>query len=595
MANVLPMTDDYIYEPLPDANHIRLLTVKPAESLDADIECEIGTVSRQESRDLKYTALSYCWATQDGDASFCCKVSIGGKTKAITRNLFDALRYLRLPGDDLRMWIDAVCINQNDANEKTQQVAAMAAIYANAGRVIAWLGIGQPTQDELAYLFLSLLVHIDWDSSGLAQLGTRTGHLGDLECCTEENSTIWRIRKERTDAFVEHRLALYPLEYKTRNMAHLRWTAEDTMDVIEPFLSRRYFSRRWIVQELVLANPGSVFLQWSHHIFGPGNIFSVVFRKLLDMIYNLNVVTRGLSVNSRVKPLCTQIGAISLLWSVGDRRIHRDLPSTLWRCDRLDCFDPRDRLYSLVSIDPDCNILPDYNLQLDAVFIEFAKYLWSTGRTEDICENLKVARPESPKLDLPSWVPDLRFPFVSYDEYSGISTTHFSPTFSQDRVLTCRLRYLCTVCSEPTLSESASPHTPPRAFFKVRCAWNPSVSQGRMEVKSDEEVVRRGDMFYVPTYAPDGFRFLFVLRPTSDMENDLFVLVRTFAMRSFWGGGTDSLNIAGDTLATDSLVPVWEKGIDQTGIAGDGVATVCPLSDVPKKHSLPSEVTIRII
>lgn len=58
----------------------------------------------------------------------------------VTENLEIALRHLRLPDKALTLWVDALCIDQSDEMEKTEQVQQMREIYSRATLVLAWLG-----------------------------------------------------------------------------------------------------------------------------------------------------------------------------------------------------------------------------------------------------------------------------------------------------------------------------------------------------------------------------------------------------------------------------------------------------------------------
>jgi hypothetical protein len=68
---------------------------------------------------------------------------------AVTQNLYTA--FLHLQESDLSRvhWVDAICINQMDENEKEHQIQFMAAIYAKASRVIVWLGEAQENDQAL--------------------------------------------------------------------------------------------------------------------------------------------------------------------------------------------------------------------------------------------------------------------------------------------------------------------------------------------------------------------------------------------------------------------------------------------------------------
>lgn len=72
-----------------------------------------------------YEALSYTWADDNNDASLCQRIFIGLGNKAlpITRNCHQALSRLRRRTGSLLIWVDAVCINQSDLGERSEQVA----------------------------------------------------------------------------------------------------------------------------------------------------------------------------------------------------------------------------------------------------------------------------------------------------------------------------------------------------------------------------------------------------------------------------------------------------------------------------------------
>jgi hypothetical protein len=84
----------------------------------------------------KYEALSYTWGSPINKAS----IRVGSAWLSVTQNLFSALHALSPHGTYRIIWIDAMCINQNDPTERDHQVAFMMSIYTRANRVIVWLG-----------------------------------------------------------------------------------------------------------------------------------------------------------------------------------------------------------------------------------------------------------------------------------------------------------------------------------------------------------------------------------------------------------------------------------------------------------------------
>lgn len=149
------MADTFEYTPLPDAERIRILVLHPSDNYDDPVRCGLE-VTRRDATD-PYAALSYSWGmNKDGDASLSRTIEVSGRTLDITQNLFEGLKRIRRPDSEARLWVDAVCIDQSDPEEKNHQVARMSEIYSNAAKTIAWLGEGETEKDDLA---ISSLFH----------------------------------------------------------------------------------------------------------------------------------------------------------------------------------------------------------------------------------------------------------------------------------------------------------------------------------------------------------------------------------------------------------------------------------------------------
>jgi len=122
---------------------IRLLTVSEHDE-NGLLSCNIRTASLDDvSR--PFTALSYVW----GEPSITEAILVNGKTFEATTNLELALRSLRGDLNGKSLWVDAICINQQDIEERSQQVPLMRLLYSRAERVIIWLG-----QEDLAIKIL---------------------------------------------------------------------------------------------------------------------------------------------------------------------------------------------------------------------------------------------------------------------------------------------------------------------------------------------------------------------------------------------------------------------------------------------------------
>ena len=128
----------YTYSALPPGSFTRMIRLLPQRERNAPIECILINygLSVSESRNHLYEALSYTWGSNDKPQA----VLIGGSLLPVTENLHTALSYLRDHQLERTLWVDAICINQEDEDEKNTHIPLMRAIYAQADRVIVWLG-----------------------------------------------------------------------------------------------------------------------------------------------------------------------------------------------------------------------------------------------------------------------------------------------------------------------------------------------------------------------------------------------------------------------------------------------------------------------
>ncbi|KAH8655346.1 heterokaryon incompatibility protein-domain-containing protein [Xylariales sp. PMI_506] len=157
---------------------------------------------------VRYTAISYCWGGNTGIHI----ITLNRQIFEVSDNLYRLLTILRDSGDDQRLlWIDQLCINQLDLNERNMQVSLMGFIYSSAEAVYAWLGEATATTNSgLAMLEL------------LETCGTSSERMekGQFISCTEDV-----LAKEELDGLV----------------------------AVRDLLTREYWTRLWIVQEAVYA------------------------------------------------------------------------------------------------------------------------------------------------------------------------------------------------------------------------------------------------------------------------------------------------------------------------------------------------------
>ena len=139
---------EYQYGDAIGEDQLRILTLEPSTEMNAIILCGLRIVERNTT---PYEALSYCC----GDPEPTTTIVVDGFNSKIRPALAAALRYLRLPDSRRTLWVDAICIHQQDLDEKSKQVKLMGVTYSKAAKVIVWLG--PPSDEEQSTLALQAI------------------------------------------------------------------------------------------------------------------------------------------------------------------------------------------------------------------------------------------------------------------------------------------------------------------------------------------------------------------------------------------------------------------------------------------------------
>ena len=135
------------YERL-ESDEIRLLVFSghgSSKTLSADLKT-VRLPNNETSPSTEFEALSYYWGTEKADRTLL----LNRTPFYIRPNLDAALREICKGKTERVLWIDAICINQEDVNERNQQVRMMGSIYRHATRVIIWLGPRWPERRDVA-------------------------------------------------------------------------------------------------------------------------------------------------------------------------------------------------------------------------------------------------------------------------------------------------------------------------------------------------------------------------------------------------------------------------------------------------------------
>ena len=399
-----------------EASEIRLMTLLPGRFKD-DISITMETVVLTKEHTPQYEALSYVWGSPENPVDISVKAwnpersnllpslalsrrrslveaSMHG-TISVTQNLATALPYLRKE-DKLRvLWIDAICVNQQDLAERACQVKRMADVYSMASRVIIWLGI-ESQNSTLALRAIDQFgsqMRVDWILHTITSVSTG------------ETITQGKI----------------PFDAEI-------WNA------VGDVLHRPWFKRLWIWQEVRLAreayllcgNEGVLWESVRNVIYysmqlsaDPERIGRLIRRCFRTIDYQANV---------EVYPL--------------DHILHDARSAS--------CSDSRDKVFGVLSLASERHtrgIDVDYTKTAEASFRDLVLHFASNLQTLDIlthCElrddtggmKLPTWVPND-GMKLPTWVPDWTVPRLCARIFNSLSCLHSKPRvrYQDGRVL----------------------------------------------------------------------------------------------------------------------------------------------------------------
>lgn len=319
--NETAIPNDYIYGALKPGS-FRLLTLLPALKFEETIQCTVDDYELDDPTRPPHKALSYLW----GDPSRTIPMLLQGKTANITENLHEALQYVRKNDRKIILWVDALCIDQQNIHERTAQVSQMRDIYTGADEVLAWLGTHHTGSERV----FENLQHV-WEQTEVDG--------GESSADPYEN----------------------PLVSESLNLPFNRHNRLQLVGL----LNRPYWRRIWILQEIAVATRLTLMcaecsIPWQA-LAGP-----LLWRQR----YPSNEPADGIPNAEWIIS-----GWIDCFDNLRGSLVSQ--PTTLARI-LLKCWihgpeasDPRDLLYALlgfVTVGMGCNIVPDYSLSACAAF-----------------------------------------------------------------------------------------------------------------------------------------------------------------------------------------------------------------------------------
>ncbi|KAL5325717.1 hypothetical protein ACEPPN_006847 [Leptodophora sp. 'Broadleaf-Isolate-01'] len=367
----------FTYRPLPkqDANRreIRLITVHEGDG--TEIRCSLDTVPLDEAP--SYEALSYVW----GDPKITQQIIIDGKPFQVTTNLARALRHLRAREKPRRLWVDAICIDQRNAEERSSQILLMRDVFQRASKVVVWLG--ESTLASRAAF--SLIRAVDF---------------GDVE--------FWKQKENQGPVSFSHD-ALDELQM----LLNRRSSLTGLQGIISDIASRPWWTRVWVIQEAAVARStvvrcGNDEMSWW--------LFSNVLSAIATLAPDLSgPLTESLILFKKRLTIHMHISSRSL----------RSLEDLVANTRIMVATDPKDMVYALLGLagnvgDPSSHPVcsPDYSDATSVldVYRDFVAHCISHGSLDIICMRRNYDRLDG---TWPSWVPDWTLSGISGSAAQG--------------------------------------------------------------------------------------------------------------------------------------------------------------------------------
>ncbi|KAK7190767.1 heterokaryon incompatibility protein [Paraphaeosphaeria sporulosa] len=378
---------------------IRVLELAPGvDSMNKNpsqspLHCSLFWTPLQSPAAVPFKALSYTWGTGGFTSTLC----INGRGFKITSSLEQALRHLQHPSEYVTLWVDQICINQQDNKEKSKQVALMGAIYQAAEETLVWLG---PTESN-STLFMRVWREVGEDAEGFGMMDYYTTDLFPI---------LTRITNNIDPDDPQ------TIEFNAiRHRATSRFTLEFLKAMVE-WHKRPWFTRVWVVQEFSLTSKAT-FVCGHQRISAEQallarQIFDHCTRNMLEKVHDVdrpallnafsalrnNPTQAFFATRQQKKKFVAENNAGTTLYRLLCN-LHVD--------NKLQATEPCDFIWGILGLAVDAKqlqIRPDYEMKdrIELIYTETAKAIIKKDGLD------LIALSQFPKviMNLPSWVPD---------------------------------------------------------------------------------------------------------------------------------------------------------------------------------------------
>ncbi|KAK3985494.1 HET-domain-containing protein [Cladorrhinum sp. PSN332] len=367
----------YAYYTLQEKGWLRVLVIQPSRKRDDIVR---GSLLHQPIESLEkegYEALSYCW----GSDKESIRIEIDGTQFLVRPPLHAALLRLRDTTEPRTIWIDAICINQDDVAERNNQVAQMRDVYSKATRVVVWLGNGD-CRGKFG-------MHI------LERWARAAKKIEDKWMPIVKSNPIGK------HEFYAEWTALY------RGFQVNKFSFRYRLACVVPLFFLDWWERMWTVQELVLAREavmqyGDMTTSWRD--------FEIIAKLHTVQAVHSQSVERESGMKMRATKLAwTSFMAAENLRTLIFRRedkipvsLSLILDSTRARLST----DPRDKIFAVLGVvDLPIASRPDYSKKWQDVYTTAMKDVLSESKDLRAYHYLPINNPDGSN-GLPSWVPN---------------------------------------------------------------------------------------------------------------------------------------------------------------------------------------------
>jgi hypothetical protein len=350
------------YAPI-ETNQIRLLMLIPATSRDSVLEAMIFVSNFPSTSLAGWHALSYTWGNADELPGL---IIINGRKMKITANLEMALRDVRNE-HAVPYWVDAICINQADPDEKAHQIRHMRYIYEKADGVRVWLG---DTNEQIEEAMGHFLLY---------------NFLTDEDVISTLSENDW---------------------------------SNFELDGLVSLFSRPYWKRIWIVQELVCGGTVNVYCGQRSV---PLNALLRIGKLLADSWRNLKRPVNTVPGLKAAVDSSKHLVLIETTRKMRSKTGTSGVPAednnaiTLWgllqNSRDHQATNARDKVYALLGLVEDmnwcCDLFPiDYRLSVEQLYRDTARWIIIHSENLNLLCGRRSLQPGPSSYNLPSWCPD---------------------------------------------------------------------------------------------------------------------------------------------------------------------------------------------